>query len=318
MIDPDLRTVRNDDRLLDRIGRGERIRPRDEGDIEAMLSAWRLGLPIVGPPDSRLLDAVTGPPRRRAKRRAARASVGIAASVAMLSGGVMTAAAYANPDSPLWPVTRIVYGDMAQSRIALDNANRAVADARTAADDGRYDEAKQLLAAADDLADKVDDPDSADRLRADIAKMRSALPPDPRSKDTPAAGKPTASLGVEPPPLDPGNGPKAPKNSAPRGSHPAPGKGNDNGQDKGNDKGNDNGNGADNGSRNGNGDNGDDDQGGGLAPAPEKTQLHKKKVQKPHGHDQVTGPGAPAKATPKTTPATTPAATPEAKFSAKS
>lgn len=204
MTDPDLRTLRHDDRLLDRLGRGERAA---DGDVEAMLSAWRDTLPAAGPPDPRLVAAVTAPPARP-KRRLLRTSVGVAASVALLSGGLMVGAAYVNPDSPLWPVTRFVYGDISDSRTALDDANHAVAEARTAVAAGRYAEAVRLLATADELAAKIAEPDAAKRLRADIADVRAQLPPDPRSTSgsttihrPPARGDaPAAKPGDAPPP----------------------------------------------------------------------------------------------------------------------
>lgn len=302
MTDPDLRTQLNDDRLLDRIGRGERLRTHD--DVAAMLSAWRLELPAAGPPDPRLIDAVTGPSRRRARRRAARTSVSIAASVAVLSGGIMVAAAYANPDSPLWPVARIVYGDLAESRIALDNANQAVAEARTAVDQGRYADALRLLAAAGDLAEQVDDPVAADRLHEDIAKVRRTLPPDKRSEQGPA-GRPTESLGVAPPPLDPGKNPKvAPRNGPPANGKPhQPGDGN-----KGAPGGN-HGPGPEGNNGNGSTGDNDDDQGsddddGPPAPA-EPGKSHTKKGHKPRGHANVIEPTDPATASP-TAPATEP------------
>lgn len=199
MIDPDLRTVRRDDRLLDRIGRGEQVA---DGDVEAMLGAWRDTLPVAGPPDPRLVAAVTAPPPRP-RRRVARTSLGVAASVALLAGGVMVGAAYVNPDSPLWPVTRFVYGDVNDSRSPLDEANHDVADARTAVAQGRYAAAARLLGTADELAGRVEDPGAAKRLRDDIAGVRAKLPPDPRTESgSTTVHRPAAS--IEAPPVPPG------------------------------------------------------------------------------------------------------------------
>ena len=71
MSDPDLRTQHHDDRLLDQLGRGEQVQPRD--DVDAMLAAWRQELPVAGPPDPRLVAAVTAP-RIRPKGKVTRAS----------------------------------------------------------------------------------------------------------------------------------------------------------------------------------------------------------------------------------------------------
>jgi hypothetical protein len=170
---PDLRTIRKDDRLLDRLGRGEPVRGARGDDVEAMLAAWRHTLPTAGPPDPRLLAAITRKPVP--KRRLTRTSVGIAASFVLIGGGVTSAAAFAQPDSPLWPVTRFVYGDLADSRQALATAAHVLSDARLAAEQGRYDEAAQLLATAEELAEKVDSA-AADRLRKEIAGVRDRLP----------------------------------------------------------------------------------------------------------------------------------------------
>lgn len=269
MSDPDLRTQRHDDQLLDRLGRGERIEPYD--DVEAMLSAWRQDLPVAGAPDPGLLAAIAAP-AVRPKRRMARASVGIAASVALLSGGVMVGAAYANPDSPLWPVTRFVYSNLAESRMAQNEADHALADARAAAAKGRYTEAARLLATASRLAGQVDEPADAQRLRAAIDSLLGKLPADVRDTAGPTATKPTESLGVETPPVEQGDPPRPQAPGAPAG----PGQ-----QNNGNHHGGGNGN-------NGNGQNGgdnDDEDGGerGEAPA-ERVKPNTTKVTKTKQH----------------------------------
>jgi hypothetical protein len=201
MTDPDLRTVRHDDLLLDRLGRGEPVAAADDGDVEAMLAAWRRSLPVAGPPEPELLAAVTNR-TARPRRRLVRAAVSVAASFALVAGGLTFAAAYAGPDSPLWPVTRIVYGDAAASRAALDDATQAVAGARTAAGQGRYRDATRLLAAAATLADKVAEPAARRRLRDDIAAVRGMLP-----AGTPRVPGPAERSGVPTPSRTPDRGP---------------------------------------------------------------------------------------------------------------
>lgn len=206
MTNPDLRTVREDDRLLDRLGRGE---PASGDDVDAMLSAWRRNLPVAGPPDPRLLAAIA---RKPAPKRRLTRTVGIAASFVLVGGGMTTAAAFAQPDSPLWPVTRFVYGDLADSRQALAGATHAVADARLAAEQGHYAEAARLLATADALADKVD-PGAADSLREDIAGVRERMP---AGTNVPAHDpKPTDGAGAEAPP--PAPAPEDPEREPHRG-----------------------------------------------------------------------------------------------------
>ena len=236
MSDPNMRTLRHDDRLLDRIGRGERV---DDGDVEAMLGAWRDTLPVAGPPDPRLVAAVTAP-RPRPKRRVARTSLGVAASVALLAGGVMVGAAYVNPDSPLWPVTGVVYGDLNDSQAPLDEANRDVADARTAVEKGRYPEAARLLGTADELAGRVEDPDAAKRLRDDIADVRAKLPAAPHTKSgSTTVQHPAASIEA---PAGPAPGGTPPAHSPGHDDH-GPGPDIDHGDDAGDDEGPELGNG---------------------------------------------------------------------------
>jgi len=270
MTDPDLRTLRQDDRLLDRIGRGE---PVDGGEVEAMLGAWRDTLPVAGPPDPRLVAAVT---TRRAKprRRVVRASLGVAASVALLAGGVMVGATYVNPQSPLWPVTDFVYGGVADSQDALDDGNQAVADARTAAEHGRYAEAGRLLKTADELAGKVADPDEAKRLRDDIADVRTKLPRTPGTTSGSATvHRPAANAPAPPAERDtpaPGHGPSA-RPPAP-GNPGNPGNGPANGPEQGN--------GPDH-SRGGEGDD-DQEDGQGAPPGLQQAPKPHGKANKPH------------------------------------
>lgn len=163
----------DEDHLLDRLGRGEHA---DDDEAERLLSGWRVTMPSAGPTDDRLLAAVTAAvaaPRTR-RRRMSRAVTATAATVLLAAAGI-TAAAQAGPDSPLWPVTRLVYGHLAESRAATQNADLALRDARTALDQGRYPDATRLLAHADELTSRVDEPAAADRLRDGIADLRATL-----------------------------------------------------------------------------------------------------------------------------------------------
>ncbi len=219
MTDPDPRIVRRDDRLLDRVGRGA---PADGDEAEAMLAAWRQTLPVPGPPGDTLLAAVTAPPARP-KRRVARTSLGIAASVALVTGGITVAAAYAGPSSPLWPVTRFVYSGAAESRLALDSADQAVSDARTAARQRRFPEAARLLATADRLADKVTEPGPEHQLRTDIAGVRDLLPAAEKPAVAPHLPDPEEDLGVDTPRIGDANGPHGDSAPEHNGDHPRPG-----------------------------------------------------------------------------------------------
>lgn len=184
---------RRDDELFDRLGRGE---PVDGGEVERLLFHWRSAMPSAGPTDERLLDAVTAavarPSRDRGRWR--RAGATVAAALVVTCGGLTAVAAQAGPDSPLWPVTELVFGGIAESRVALERADGALRDARTAVDQGRIPDATRLLAHADHLADKVDEP-TAERIREDVAELRERLGPAGRSsKATRNAGVHTSSV----------------------------------------------------------------------------------------------------------------------------
>jgi hypothetical protein len=194
---------REDDELLDRLGRGE---PVEGGEVERMLWQWRASMPSAGAADDRLLDAVTTAIARPAGlHRRLRKAAASAAVLAVLGGGGLTAAAaQAKPDSPLWPVTELVFGGIAESRVAAQRADGALRDARTAVEQGRLPEATRLLAHADQLADKVHEPTAADRIRDDVAAIRERLdhrpgtaPPRPKAhrQSGPGAGHPNPHPG---------------------------------------------------------------------------------------------------------------------------
>lgn len=171
----------DDDLLLDRLGRGEPV--ADTGTVAAMLAEWRATLPDSAPVDEKLLAATMAlapapaPPVRRTARRFARLSLGIASGVILACGGTAVAAAHAGPGSPLWPITQLLYGDKAESRTAVEAAGQVVADARVAAEQGRFGDAARLLDDATALLPKIHEPEDVQRLRAQLDAVRAMLPP---------------------------------------------------------------------------------------------------------------------------------------------
>lgn len=213
---------RDDDELLDRLGRGE---PVDGGEVERLLYHWRSSLPTASATDDRLLDAVTTAIARptTGHGRLRKVTAGAAVAALLAAGGVTAAASQAGPDSPLWPVTELVFGGVAESRAAVARADGALRDARTAADEGRIPEATRLLAHADQLADKVDEPTAADRIRDDVAAIRERLglqaakaPPGTETPNGPLSEPPTAPRSTTPT-TDP-----APYRPDPTGAAPEP------------------------------------------------------------------------------------------------
>lgn len=194
-----------DDLLFDQLGRGEQ--PAERDDLVAALAEWRAALPDAGPTDDEL-DAAAVSAVRRSRRTArwARRSLVLATAGLLTFCGLTAAAHSAGPASPLWPVTTLLYPDLAESRAAADAAGRAVADARAAIEDGRYEPASRLLDHAWSLVDQVDEPASSDRLLATIAALRAEI---------------VARRDTQPPsgPGDPGSGAR---NSLPNVPQPAP------------------------------------------------------------------------------------------------
>ncbi|OLF14647.1 hypothetical protein [Actinophytocola xanthii] len=193
--DPD--TPGQDADLLDQPDRGE---PTEDGEVELMVSRWRT-TPPASPTDARLLEAVTATvaaPRDR--RRFPKLTAAVAASALLAVGGITAAAAHAGPDSPLWPITQLVFGDLAESRTAAQSADDTLREARTAAHDGDAAEAARLLARADDLTNRVAEPTVANRLREAIADLRHLLDRDaePMSRsDAEGASRTPSSAGSD-------------------------------------------------------------------------------------------------------------------------
>jgi hypothetical protein len=200
----DLTALAEDDRLLDQLGRGERPDSADGHDVNVLLSDWRASLPAPDPADDRLLAASVAALRR--PHRAARRTLVVAASALVALGGMTAAAENAGPGSLLWPITQLVYGDLAESRTVAQDASDTVAAARVAIGSGDYDRAARLLAQAATLTDRIAEPEVAADLRTRIATTRDLLPtpteplPDTVSSVPPApSAEPPAELSVAPP-----------------------------------------------------------------------------------------------------------------------
>jgi hypothetical protein len=127
-----------------------------------------------------------GDPRR--KRRLVQAILG-AAAAAVVSVGLGVSAHQAQPGSILWPVSKVVYPQRAEVKAA----EKAIADAKVAFAEGRTADAQALLATALEHIARIDDEDTAARLRAEVETLLRTLsaattpPPAP----TPSAPPPT-------------------------------------------------------------------------------------------------------------------------------
>ncbi|MFC0534155.1 hypothetical protein [Phytohabitans kaempferiae] len=228
-----LARIAADDELLDALGRGE----TPDGDLTTeLLAAWRADLadeapspvatdpppPVAtgpaaaaGEPPAPSVRVAAGDPAR--KRRLVQALLG-AAAAAVVAVGFAVSTHQAQPGSPLWPVSKVVYPQRAEALAA----EKAIADARTAAAAGRVADARALLATASAHIARIDDPATAKRLRADVDALMgilTAAAPQPPTTTAPPAPPPSTAPA-------PGTGPSAPSTSKspppPSGGAPAP------------------------------------------------------------------------------------------------
>ncbi|MBO0867647.1 MAG: hypothetical protein J2P15_03695 [Micromonosporaceae bacterium] len=179
--------------LLDALASGAAVPPEDE--LAVMLAAWRddlgAGLPPVSTVDdtptvaARTLPGPAEQARARQKmasrrvtvqpalwRPATRRLVAAAAILVAFCSGISLASGNAGPGSPLWPVAQVVYPDRSQVRAVEDLLNQA----RTAAAQGRYQDAERLLDRAAGQIVQLNDRNAARRLIDQLNQIRASLP----------------------------------------------------------------------------------------------------------------------------------------------
>ncbi|MEV0274072.1 hypothetical protein AB0H43_35315 [Hamadaea sp. NPDC050747] len=178
-----------DDALLDLLGSGSP--PPADDSLAVMLSSWQASVSS----DEAAPAPVVADPAVRPSRRpfSARLVAAIAGAVVLLGGGLTAGAANAGPGSPLWPITKIVYGDRADSRAAAQQATALLDQATTAYADRRFADARSLTDQAATLLPKVTDAVDRQRLTTRIEQLRAAL----AAVTIPETGSsPTAPSGV--------------------------------------------------------------------------------------------------------------------------
>jgi hypothetical protein len=132
-------------------------------------------------------------------------------------GGVAGASATAEPGSPLWPIAKIVWGERADSKLAEQEAQRLLADAREAVAQKRSQEAVDLVAAAQKAITRITNPamklqlqEEAEELLAQArvliggGVLPSGQPGQPGATPLPGLGTPQPSPAASPDPAKTG------------------------------------------------------------------------------------------------------------------
>jgi hypothetical protein len=188
----DAEAVRRDDELLDALAFGELTDGYEADEAAQLLLGWRDDIvhsPMVVPP--RLV-----PPVRRqfglSRRMSVAAAVGV---IAAGSIGSVAAASVAEPGSPLWPITRVVYADRAHSLEARDSALSNLKKAKQAAAKRKPAEAKKLLAEALKQVELVRPGDNSKELKDQVVALQQVLAAidSPSGGPAPSSGPATAA-----------------------------------------------------------------------------------------------------------------------------
>ncbi len=174
----DLVAVQADDELINAMAAGMGVPSggrafHADDQVVALLSSWRAD--VVAEPVPELIDIETalaavkaGLPSARPKRSArARHLVPVAAAAAFLvlvGGGVTIGSATAQPDSALWPVSKMLFSERAESVEAAARASDKIENAKQALTAGKPEQAAADLAQAQQDLGQVRPQEGKDEL----------------------------------------------------------------------------------------------------------------------------------------------------------
>ncbi len=185
-------------------------------------------VPDDGPGDGDLAVTALADRRRSlgARRRLATMVAVAAGVVAASAGGGVAAAATAEPGDALWPITKVVYAERAESLEARDEVRSTLREARLAA--SRNDTARAAALLRDAMADteKVRPRDGRDELKAQAALVQQEIAEDPLTPVSPdpaptvPPADPTTSPAPDPSPVEPPPTPADPPPSPDASSEP--------------------------------------------------------------------------------------------------
>jgi hypothetical protein len=194
----------DDDLLLDALAAGSSAPEQDQ--LAGLLAAWRddldaAPLPALRPATERddVASPVFIPAQRRhpfRPRRVSRPLIVAVAAAVLAFGGLTVASANAAPGTPLWPLTRIFFGDTAKSRLTEQEATRLLDQARAAMAAGNRLKAAELVQAARVQIGQITDNEARQRLTAESDALWNQIRQMPvtgggSSTGTPGGGTPT-------------------------------------------------------------------------------------------------------------------------------
>lgn len=177
--EPDPAAVARDDALLDRLASA--VPEPGDDPAAALLAAWRARAAETVPESVRpeVVRLAAGPELAVRRRLGASVRIRRQVAVSILCGAVVLVAgtgllaSNADPDSPLWTVSRLLDSRGADAR----QAEYAIVQARLAAADGRYADARAQLDRAALLIERLGATDRARDLQRQSDDVRRLIPP---------------------------------------------------------------------------------------------------------------------------------------------
>jgi hypothetical protein len=148
--------------------------PSADEPLFDLLDDWRQELAGRPLPELTIsLPRAPSPPTRaKHRRRSWRPAMAVAAAIgAMLVGSATIAAADADPHSPLWPITQVIWPTRAQSIESTRHAQLALDEARAALDAGRSGDARRAILKAVGELPKIDDSAAQDTMRTTVNEL---------------------------------------------------------------------------------------------------------------------------------------------------
>jgi hypothetical protein len=183
---PDLTAMQADDALLDLIAYGRAAEVPQDDELARVLVAWQQDvdsepMPAVfdGEVAVRMMRAANANDRHRRHRRGGRpmlVSLSAAAALVVVAlSGVGVAAKSADPGSPLFGVTKVLYSDYAKSAEAAEKVKDRIDEASQALDSGNPMEAQESLAKAQEKLPDVKSDEGADDLKEKVSQLLATL-----------------------------------------------------------------------------------------------------------------------------------------------